>query len=80
MKAIIEWTLGFFGVLFIVWILWWAVKTLSYKIWHEDMVRAEIVKMVRPECLINGAVTIPDDVDMELLPGSKIKVGPNNDD
>lgn len=30
---------------------YWAVKSLSYSFFYEDMVERTVVKMVRPECL-----------------------------
>jgi hypothetical protein len=47
-----------FGVIFAILFfcgatygIYWCTKTISYKIFYEDMVRAEIVEMVRPEAL-----------------------------
>jgi hypothetical protein len=33
---------------------YWAAKSISYKLFYQDMVRAEIVEMVQPSALNEG--------------------------
>jgi hypothetical protein len=40
------------GFLFIIYCSYWIAKTVSYKLFYEDMVRAEITEMVCEDSLI----------------------------
>jgi len=49
-KAIITF-LGIILTIAIVYGFYWVIKTTSYKIFYESMVRSSIVEMVKPEAL-----------------------------
>lgn len=42
---------GIVAVCFFIYGCYWAAKTMSYNIFYEDMVRASISEMVKPESL-----------------------------
>jgi hypothetical protein len=43
--------LAFVAFCFIIYGLYWLVKTLSYFFFYEDMVQKTIIEMVKPEAL-----------------------------
>ena len=44
-------SVGMIAVIFFIYACYWTVKTVSYNLFYEDMVRASITEMVKPEAL-----------------------------
>jgi hypothetical protein len=42
---------GIIVTILVLYCFYWVAKTVSYKIFYQDMVRATITEMVRPESL-----------------------------
>lgn len=56
---------------FLVCIMWWAIAPISVETKCKNIVHEEIVKMVKPEYLLDKSMTLSNDVTIEMAPGSK---------
>ena len=51
MKQSIAIIIGIITVIFFVYGCYWVAKTVSYKVFYEDMVQKTVTEMVEPEAL-----------------------------
>jgi len=51
MKNVLIWIAILATVCLLIWGGWWLAKTVSYKLWYEDMVKETITEMIKPEAL-----------------------------
>jgi len=59
MKNINQILLSIVGIvvfIFFIYGCYWVVKTVSYGVFYEDMVKSTVIEMVNPEVLKSGAL------------------------